>query len=76
MGLDLRLPIGLMFSIVGALLALTGLLHSDPQTLERSLGFNINLYWGLFLLVFGLVMLLPALAARRRSRQSGRPPQA
>jgi hypothetical protein len=56
MKLDLRLPIGLMFSIIGALLMVFGM-TSDPAIYRRSLGFNVNLWWGLVLLVFGLVML-------------------
>ena len=56
MKLDLRLPIGLMFSIIGALLVVFGLV-SDPAIYQRSLGINVNLWWGLVLLVFGLVML-------------------
>jgi hypothetical protein len=56
MKLDLRLPIGLMFSIIGALLVVFGL-TSDPTIYERSLGLNVNLWWGVVLLLFGLVML-------------------
>lgn len=56
MKLDLRLPIGLMFSIIGVLLAVFGF-ASDPAIYQRSLGINVNLWWGLVLLVFGLVML-------------------
>ena len=56
MKLDLRLPIGLMFSIIGVLLVVFGL-ASDPAIYQRSLGVNVNLWWGLVLLVFGLVML-------------------
>jgi hypothetical protein len=56
MKLDLRLPIGLMFSIIGALLVTFGLV-SDPEIYQRSLGINVNLWWGLVLFVFGLVML-------------------
>ena len=56
MKLDLRLPIGLMFSIIGALLAAFGL-TSDAAIYQRSLGINVNLWWGLVLLVFGLAML-------------------
>lgn len=56
MKLDLRLPIGLMFTIFGALLSLYGLV-SDRAIYARSLGINVNLWWGLVLLVFGLVML-------------------
>ncbi len=64
MKLDLRLPIGLMFSIFGVMLLAFGLL-SDPAIYERSLGINVNLWWGMVLLAFGLVMLGFALRARK-----------
>ena len=63
MNLDLRLPIGLMFSIFGVLLVAFGLV-SDPTIYARSLGINMNLWWGIVLLAFGLVMLGLALRAR------------
>lgn len=56
MKLDLRLPIGLMFSIIGAMLVLFGMV-SDAAIYERSLGINVNLWWGVVLLLFGLTML-------------------
>jgi len=64
MGLDIRLPIGLMFSILGVMLTGFGLL-GDKAIYQRSLGININLWWGLVLLVFGLVMLLMGKRASR-----------
>ncbi len=68
MNLDLRLPIGLMFSIIGVLLTVFGLI-SDDAIYARSLGINVNLWWGLVLLVFGLVML-GIMARARRDRPS------
>jgi len=56
MGLDIRLPIGGLFSILGVLLAGYGLV-SDQGIYERSLGINVNLWWGVALLVFGVVMV-------------------
>ncbi len=56
MGLDIRLPIGLMFGILGLLLAGYGLL-GDKSVYERSLGININLVWGTFLMVFSGFLL-------------------
>jgi len=57
MGLDIRLPIGAMFVSIGALLIVFGLLTSGHADLYKlSLGVNINLWWGLVMLVFGLVM--------------------
>ena len=54
MGLDIRLPIGLMFSIIGALLTVYGLIEPEQS---RSLGTNVNLVWGGCILAFGIVML-------------------
>lgn len=69
MNLDLRLPIGLMFSIFGVILVGYGL-ASDPAIYARSLGINVNLWWGVVLLAFGLVMLRLALRARGAPRKS------
>ena len=57
MGLDIRLPIGFLFSIFGVLLIAFGAL-SDKAIYERSLGININLEWGVVMLVFGAIMLV------------------
>jgi hypothetical protein len=54
--LDIRLPIGLLFSAIGALLTVFGL-TSDARIYERSLGINVNLWWGLVMLLFGLSFL-------------------
>jgi protein-S-isoprenylcysteine O-methyltransferase Ste14 len=71
MGLDIRWPIGLMFTLVGALLVIYGgATMSDAEVYRRSLDININLRWGLVLLVFGAWMLL---MAWRGSRQSSGP---
>ncbi|MEI7733156.1 MAG: hypothetical protein WCO56_26525 [Verrucomicrobiota bacterium] len=59
MGLDIRLPIGIMFSLVGALLVLAGI-SAKPDDLKPSLGININLWWGFILLVFAGWMLFMA----------------
>ena len=64
MSLDLRLPLGLMFAIFGVLLTILGL-TSSREIYQRSLGINVNLWWGLVLLAFGLAMLA---LARGRAR--------
>jgi len=67
--LDVRMPIGLMFSIFGVLLVGFGLV-SDPRIYqEHSLGINVNLGWGVVLLAFGLTMLVFAIRGRRRQSQ-------
>jgi hypothetical protein len=66
MDLDVRFPIGLMFSIFGLLLVVFGLV-SDPRIYQQhSLGINVNLGWGVALLLFGAIMLALAVQARRR----------
>jgi hypothetical protein len=57
MGLDIRLPIGGLFTVLGLLLTGYGLL-SSKVIYERSLGINVNLEWGLVMLVFGVIMVL------------------
>lgn len=69
MQLDVRLPIGLLFSLFGILLTGFGLV-SDKQIYDQhSLGININLGWGIVLLIFGLVMLALALRGRNKASQ-------
>ncbi len=56
--LDLRLPMGLMFSLVGTMMAIYGIAtNADAMYQQRSLGINVNIYWGAALLVFGSIML-------------------
>lgn len=67
MQLDVRLPMGLMFLIIGLILSVYGLVTwSDAAMYQRSLGYNVNLWWGLLLAAFGAAMLF--LARRRESR--------
>jgi hypothetical protein len=66
MKFDLRLPLGLMFSIFALILIGTGLWGPDELT-AKSLGINMNLWWGLIMLLFGVCMLgLSWRAAKRK----------
>jgi hypothetical protein len=65
--LDIRIPIGLMFGIIGGIVAVFGLV-SDREIYARSLGINVNLGWGCVLLAFSAVMLALAWRARRRGK--------
>lgn len=72
MGLDIRLPIGGMFATVGLMLTIYGAATGgDARMYERALGVNINLWWGVAMLAFGLVML--ALGRRGAKAQGVRP---
>ena len=66
MGLDIRTPIGLMFGIFGLLLTGYGLVTRGSDIYQRSLGYNINLEWGVVLLVFGAVMLFFGQRGRKK----------
>jgi uncharacterized membrane protein YidH (DUF202 family) len=63
MGLDIRWPIGIMFSLLGLLLVVFGAATNSDTAMysQTSLGINVNLIWGVVLLVFGVAMLLGAL---------------
>lgn len=55
--IDIRLPIGGLFLVLGVVLFAFGA-ASDPSRYVKSLGINIDLYWGIVLLIFGAIMLL------------------
>jgi hypothetical protein len=67
--MDIRFPLGLMFSIVGALLAGFGVMTmSSPMYAKHSLGVNVNLWSGLGMLAFGLTVLWLARRAATKPR--------
>ena len=72
MRMDVRLPIGGMFTFIGGLLAIYGLV-SDKAIYSRSLDININLWWGLVMFVFGVLMLVLARKATQESPKVAQP---
>jgi len=62
---DIRIPIGLMFSILGIIISILGFATINSTIYHRSLGININIIMGLLMLVFGLIMLY---FARRKKK--------
>lgn len=73
MNLDLRIPMGLMFTFTGLILTVFGLrTNGDVALYAKSLGINANLWWGLVLLVFGTLMFL--LGRRGQARLTKQPP--
>jgi len=58
MGFDIRMPIGMLFTLFGILLIGYGAAtNGSAMYAEHSLGVNMNLWWGVALLAFGVVML-------------------
>ena len=66
-GLDIRLPIGGLFTLLGLLVGGYGVATANTGGYERSLGVNINLWWGLVMLIFGVLLLTFASRARRET---------
>ncbi len=74
MSLDLRIPMGLMFTLTGLILTLFGFAtNGDAALYAKSLGINANLWWGMVLLVFGLTMFI--LGRRSQKRLASLPPE-
>jgi len=69
--LDIRVPVGVMFGAMGALLVAYGL-FGDHTIYARSLGININLVWGSVLIAFAACLLI--LSARARAPRRGDEP--
>lgn len=58
MGLDIRIPIGLMFTIFGLIITVFGIFtNSNTAMYAKSLSINVNIWMGLLMLVFGGLML-------------------
>ena len=69
MRLDIRIPLGLLFLVVGALLTAFGA-TSDNALYSRSLNINVNLWWGAVLVVFGAIMVALGRRGHRRAIQA------
>ncbi len=65
MNFDLRYPVGLMFSVFGLILTGVGA-FGGAELSVKSLGINMNLWWGLVMLVFGVLMLVGAIRGNTR----------
>ena len=73
MSLDLRIPMGLMFTLVGIILVAFGFAtNGNTELYARSLGINANLWWGLVLLIFGMTMFL--MGRRGQKKLAALPP--
>jgi len=63
---DIRIPIGLMFSVLGILITVFGLsTMADNELYQRSLGINVNIVMGVVMLIFGLIMLYLSLKKKK-----------
>ena len=67
-GLDIRAPIGGLFSLLGLMLAGYGAVAGSRTTSDVAPVTNVNLWWGLVMLLFGIIMLVLSRRAMTRSR--------
>jgi hypothetical protein len=64
--MDVRLPIGGLFSVLGVIIAGYGFASAgNTQMYARSLSVNVNLWWGLVMLAFGVISIVFAKRAAR-----------
>jgi len=64
---DIRIPIGLMFSIVGVLITGFGFFTiSNTEMYHKSLGVNVNIIMGILMLIFGLIFLFFAFRKKKK----------
>lgn len=65
--LDVRVPIGALFTLLGLLLTVYG--FTEPTTAAPAFTRHgqINMWWGLVMLAFGVFMLLVSRPARARA---------
>jgi hypothetical protein len=74
MSLDLRIPMGLMFTLTGLILTMFGFAtRTDVDLYAKSLGINANFWWGLVLLVFGLTMFTLGRRGQKRLEKEAPP---
>ncbi|MBN2036479.1 MAG: hypothetical protein JW768_07025 [Chitinispirillaceae bacterium] len=70
MDTDIRFPIGLLFTIVGVIITIFGFATSGAEMYQHSLGININIWSGICLTVFGVIMLVMAFMAQSKDKAS------
>ena len=66
MGLDIKIPIGLMFVILGIILTIFGITTLGDEMYIISLGKDVNLISGIGMLIFGGFMLLISDLVRKK----------
>jgi hypothetical protein len=65
--MDLRYPIGGLFVVLGLLLGGYGIATGgNTEMYVRATGVNVNLWWGVIMLAFGVLFLIMATRASRR----------
>jgi hypothetical protein len=66
-GMDIRAPIGGLFTLLGLMLVGYGLIAGSRTAADVAPVTNINLWWGIVMVVFGLLMLALSRRSMKRS---------
>lgn len=74
--LDLRLPIGGLFTALGVIIGAYGIATNGSAIYAQSESININLWWGLVMLIMGLLMFIAGVRATRVAHPSSALPAA
>lgn len=69
MHLDIRMPVGLLFTFMGVLLTIYGFATKGSEIYKHSLNININIYSGICVLIFGVIMLWMAIRAQSKNKK-------
>ena len=72
MKLDVRIPLGMLFTLMGTILAAYGVAtRTNADFYAKSLGVDLNLWWGLVLLAFGITMLMLGRSGQIKMEKAG-----
>jgi hypothetical protein len=65
MGIDIRVPLGALFALLGLLLTAFGI-FGDKAIYSQTLGIDVNRDWGIVLIVFGVINLILGLRGQTK----------
>jgi len=65
---DIRFPIGLLFTLIGIVITVFGIATNGAEIYRHSLGINVNIWSGIFLTIFGVIMLVMAIRAQKKEK--------
>ena len=74
--LDLRLPIGGLFTALGLIIGAYGVATNGSPMYAQSESINVNLWWGLVMLVVGVLMFVAGMRATRAAHPASARPAA
>jgi hypothetical protein len=73
MNLDLRIPMGLLFTIGGVILSLYGVITGGSLLYQDSATPDIHLIWGVVMLIFGVTTYILGRRSRQRTHAGATP---